>query len=57
MRFYAGGGIANDDLDPLVRPLNLSAAEIGDLVDFLEQLTGSNVAALVADAFAAPIGN
>ena len=57
VRFYAVGGIPNDDLDPLVRPLNLSAAEIGDLVAFLEQLTGSNVAALVADAFAAPIGN
>ena len=28
-----------------------------DLVEFLESLTGSNVDTLVADAFAAPIGD
>ena len=41
-------------LDPLIRPLGLSDGEIDDLLSFLKSLTGSNIDALVSDAFAAP---
>jgi cytochrome c peroxidase len=57
VRFYNQGGIANDNLSPLIKPLNLSEAEINDLVAFLRTLTGSNVETLVSDAFATPVGN
>jgi cytochrome c peroxidase len=55
--FYDGGGVPNEVLDPLLRPLGLSALERAELVAFLESLTGDNVEALVADAFAVPIGD
>lgn len=55
--FYNKGGIANENLSPLIKPLNLSEAESADLVFFLKALTGSNVNNLVSDAFAAPIGD
>ncbi len=54
--FYDAGGVPNEVLDPLVRPLGLSAAERADLVAFLRSLTGANVDVLIADAFTAPIG-
>ena len=57
VEFYNQGGIVNKNLDPLIKPLNLSVVEIGDLVTFLNALTGDNVATLVADAFAAPVGD
>lgn len=57
VRFYNDGGVSNELLDPRIRPLGLSDAEIGDLVAFLQSLTGGNVDALVADAFAAPVGD
>jgi cytochrome c peroxidase len=57
VEFYNRGGIANENLDPLIKPLNLTADEITDLTVFLESLTGDNVKELVADAFAAPIGD
>jgi cytochrome c peroxidase len=57
VRFYNQGGIANDNLSPLVKPLNLSDVEVNDLVAFLKALTGSNIEALVLDAFAAPVGD
>ena len=56
LEFYNRGGVPNETLDPLIRPLGLSEAEIDDLLAFLKTLTGSNVVALVADAAAAPIG-
>jgi len=56
LTFYNRGGVPNEVLDPLIRPLGLTAREIDDLLAFLNALTGSNVDALVADAFAAPIG-
>ncbi len=56
IEFYNQGGIANENLDPLIKPLGLSAQEINDLVEFLKSLTGDNVSQLVSDAFAAPIG-
>ena len=55
VEFYNRGGIANENLDPLIKPLNLTALEIADLTAYLESLTGNNVKELVADAFAAPI--
>jgi cytochrome c peroxidase len=54
--FYDAGGVPNEVLDPRVRPLGLSAQEMDDLVAFLASLTGGDVDALVADAFAAPAG-
>jgi cytochrome c peroxidase len=55
--FYDRGGVPNEVQDPRVRPLGLTAAEIDDLVAFLASLTGGDVDLLVADAFAAPIGD
>ena len=57
VEFYNKGGIKNELLDPLIKPLNLSQQEISDLLAFLQSLTGSNVDVLVADAFAAPVGD
>ena len=55
--FYNQGGIPNELLSPLIRPLNLTDSEIEDLLAFLQSLTGGNVPILVTDAFAAPIGD
>jgi cytochrome c peroxidase len=57
VQFYRLGGRPNEELDPRVRPLALSEQEIEDLVAFLESLTGADVETLVADAFAAPVGD
>ena len=57
IEFYDQGGIPNETLSPLIRPLHLTAREKSDLVAFLRSLTGSNVDLLVADAFAAPVGD
>ena len=56
IEFYNKGGIANENLDPLIKPLNLTAQEMDDLEAFLNALTGDNVRELVSDAFAAPVG-
>jgi cytochrome c peroxidase len=55
--FYDQGGVPNELLSPLIRPLELSDDEKDDLVAFLESLTGENVDVLVSDAFAAPVGD
>ncbi len=57
VRFYDTGGVPNPLLDPRIEPLDLSDTEIDDLVAFLEALTGDNIGTLVADAFAAPVGD
>lgn len=57
VRFYNQGGVKNENLDPLIRPLHLGETEISDLVEFLKSLTGRNVKQLVSDAFAAPVGD
>ncbi len=54
---YNRGGHPNEGLDPLILPLGLGTAEQGELVAFLESLTGDNVDILVSDAFAAPVGD
>ena len=55
--FYDRGGVPNELLSPFIRPLGLTEREKRDLEAFLNALTGSNVPDLVADAFAAPIGD
>ena len=55
--FYDRGGIPNELLSPLIRPLKLTEPEKRDLESFLHSLTGGNVPDIVADAFAAPIGD
>lgn len=57
VKFYNGGGIVNETLDPLIHTLSLSNAEIDDLVAFLVSLTGDNIEHIVADAFAATVGD
>ena len=57
VRFYNQGGIKNEMLDPLIKPLDLTKNEIIELVAFLKALIGSNVNTLVSDAYAAPIGD
>lgn len=57
VEFYNQGGVANEVLDPLIKPLNLDKKEVLDIVAFLESLTGSNTQAIVSDAFAADIGD
>jgi cytochrome c peroxidase len=57
VEFYNKGGIPNPLLDPEIRPLGLTRGEMGDIVSFLESLTGDNIETLVRDAFAAPVGD
>ena len=57
VEFYNHGGFENELLSPMIRPLGLNNEEINQIVDFLNALTGNNVQVLVADAFAAPIGD
>ncbi len=54
--FYNQGGIPNKNLSPLIRPLGLAMEERLALVAFMRTLTGDNISVLIADAFAAPIG-
>jgi len=56
IEFYNQGGVDNENLDPMIQPLGLTTTEADDLVSFLHTLTGDNVTHLVADAFAAPVG-
>tara|TARA_R110002049_G_scaffold2743_5_gene21142 strand:- start:18065 stop:19375 length:1311 start_codon:yes stop_codon:yes gene_type:complete len=55
IEFYNKGGIENELLSPLLRPLNLSEEEVDSMVAFLKTLTGGNVDTLVADAFSVPV--
>ena len=55
--FYDRGGVPNELLSPLIRPLGLTEREKQDLEALLHSLTGGNVTDIVADAFAAPIGD
>ena len=62
VQFYNKGGIRqigkmkNDNISPLMFPLELSEREVDQVVEFLKTLTGSNVNELILDAKAAPIG-
>lgn len=55
--FYQRGGIANEGLDPKIRPLALDPDDVSALLAFLVALTGDNVEALTRDAFSQPIGD
>jgi cytochrome c peroxidase len=44
MRHYAAGGIDRPSRDPLMKPVNLSASEIADIITFLKSLNGSKQA-------------
>ncbi|QMU60841.1 MAG: hypothetical protein GKR92_03690 [Gammaproteobacteria bacterium] len=57
VEFYNHGGVSNELLSPLIKPLNLTEKEIDNLVAFLHALTGNNIQTIVADAFSAPIGD
>lgn len=57
VEFYDRGGVPNENLSPLLRPLGLDPADKAALVACLESLTGTTVDVLVADAFAARIGD
>lgn len=57
INFYNQGGILNEELDPLIKPLHLTPNETQDILAFLNSLTGSNVDELIADGFAAPVGD
>ena len=57
VEFYNQGGVVNEVLSPLIKPLGLTDQEMDDVVAFMMSLTGSNIGTLVADAFAAPIGD
>jgi cytochrome c peroxidase len=57
VEFYNKGGVPNELLSPLIMPLNLTEKEMDQLVDFMHALTGDNIEILVADGFAAPIGD
>ena len=43
MKFYNDGGKKNSYLDEKIRPLNLSDAELSDLVEFMRSLTSDSV--------------
>ena len=53
VEFYDKGGEENPLLDPLLKPLRLTAAEKQDLVAFMKALTGANMARLAQEARAA----
>lgn len=53
VRYYSGGGTPHDGLDAAVKRLDLSDAEVADLVAFLESLSGTTRAGL---GFASPDG-
>ncbi len=55
--FYNQGGVSNEVLDPLIKPLGLSEKDKQDLLAFMKALTGSNINTLVSDAFSAPVGD
>lgn len=57
VEFYNEGGVANELLDPRIRPLGLNDDEMDALVVFMQSLTGDNVDEIVADAFEAPVGD
>jgi cytochrome c peroxidase len=57
VRSYNSGGDAQPGRDPKIRPLGLKEPEIGDLVAFLESLTGDNVGELQRDARSVGVGN
>ena len=57
VEFYNQGGFKNETQSPRIKPLNLNKNEINELVEFLKTLNGDNVAEIISDSFATPIGD
>ena len=57
LRFYNTGGVPHPELDPAIKPLGLSEAQLQDLEAFLRSLTGDNVMQLAREARAQAIGD
>ena len=57
VRFYNRGGVPHDNLDPLIRPLDLTDGEVNALVAFLVSLTSPDLDALTRDARSVAVGN
>jgi cytochrome c peroxidase len=57
LRFYNNGGVPHPELDPAIKPLGLSEAQLQDLEAFLRSLTGDNVMQLAREARAQAIGD
>ncbi len=57
LEYYAAGGAPHAGQDARIRPLQLRAGEIDELLAFLDALSASNVAALAADARSVEIGD
>jgi cytochrome c peroxidase len=57
IEFYDKGGIQNENIDPLIRPLGLSKNEKDNLLEFLKTLEGDNIENLISDAFSQSIGD
>jgi cytochrome c peroxidase len=57
LRFYNAGGVPHPGLDPRIRPLELSDAQLGDLEEFLRSLTGDNITQLAGEARSQVIGD
>jgi cytochrome c peroxidase len=57
VEFYNRGGIKNENLDTLIKPLRLNKDEVSELAEFLLTLTGDNSESLIADAFSVPVGD
>ncbi len=46
--FYDKGGHPNTYLDPQMKPLNLTAKEMSDLVEFMKALTSDDLSSVIA---------
>lgn len=57
IEFYDRGGYRHPGIDPAIRPLGLDEGKIGDLLAFLESLTGGTVDELARDARSERVGN
>ena len=57
LEYYAAGGAPHAGQDARIRPLQLRAGEIDELLAFLDALSASNVAVLAADARSVEIGD
>ncbi len=62
--YYNQGGFPKNENNfpnvtqsPIIKPLGLTKSESDDLVAFLKTLTGDNVAEVISDAFATPVGD
>jgi len=62
--FYNQGGMLKNESNfpnvtqsPLIQPLGLTEGEIEDLTAFMKTLTGDNIAEVISDAFATPVGD